>query len=106
MHVHVPAGGRRRGRAQRRPLAPPQRHFLILFRGRFGINAAETLAFKVWARSFIQVPECADVQVECELSYDSNVRCASEPRRTETRTETRQDHEICGSTPLSVVAGL
>jgi hypothetical protein len=53
-----------------------------------------TLAFKLWARSFIQVPECADVQAECELSNDSSIRCTFEPGRTETQTETRQDHGI------------
>jgi hypothetical protein len=31
------------------------------------------------------------VQVECELSNDSSIRCASEPGRTETQTETRKD---------------
>jgi hypothetical protein len=67
---------------------------LILLRGQFGSNAAETLAFKLWARSFIQLPECADVPVECALSNDSNIRCASEPGRTETQTETPQDHRI------------
>jgi hypothetical protein len=56
---------------------------LILLRGRFGNNAAKTLASKLCARSFIQVPECADVQVECELSNDSGIRCASEPGRTD-----------------------
>jgi hypothetical protein len=30
----------------------------------------------------------------CGLSNDSSTRCATEPGRTETHTETRQDHEI------------
>jgi hypothetical protein len=59
----------------------------------FDTNAAETLTFKLGAHSFIQGPECSDVQLECELSNDSSIKCASEPGRTETQTETRQDHE-------------
>jgi hypothetical protein len=51
-----------------------------------------SLAFKLGARSFKQVPQFADVQVECELSNDSSIRCVPEPGRTETQTETRQDH--------------
>jgi hypothetical protein len=90
--VVVPVG--RPGELQGVGCAPPKAAFLILLRGQFGSNAAETLAFKLWARSFIQVPECADVQVECELSNDSSTRRTSEPGRTETQTETRQDHEI------------
>jgi hypothetical protein len=54
-----------------------------------------TLAFKLWAPSFIQGSECADVQVACELRNDSDISYAPEPGRTETQTETRQDHEIC-----------
>jgi hypothetical protein len=53
-----------------------------------------SLAFKLFARSFVQGPEFADVRVECGLSNDSSVWCAFEPGRTETQIETRQDHEV------------
>ncbi len=56
--------------------------------------ACAALAFKLFARPFAQVPEFADVRLECGLSNDSSIRCASEPGRTETQTETRQDHGI------------
>jgi large exoprotein involved in heme utilization and adhesion len=45
-------------------------------------------AFKLCTRPFTYASECPDVR----LSNDSDRRRAPEPGRTETQTETQQDH--------------
>jgi hypothetical protein len=48
-----------------------------------------TLAFKLFARPFIQGTECADVRVSGGLSHDCNIRCTL--NRAELRPKLRPD---------------